>query len=234
MFEFYLKGGLLMHPILFFSVVALTITFERLWYFARLGGRDVHEKFEQIQQALMNGHQKKAKQVANTISGPLGMILKQGLSEAQHEIAAEQMAISGEKITKEAAKGLSLMALIPSLATLLGLLGTVIGLVLAFKKVAFIEGNVSPTLLASGIWVALITTAAGLIVAVPTLIAHHFFQNGVSKLQFEIEHYGSRLLLLLKDLSPETTLAEETSENPSRIVRSRPQTLDMLLSKGEP
>lgn len=81
---------------------------------------------------------------------------------------------------------------------MLGLLGTVVGLVEAFQKVAEMQERVSPASLASGIWAALITTVGGLFVTIPTLIAHHFFQGRVAHLAFRIEHYGCELLLLLK------------------------------------
>ena len=77
-------------------------------------------------------------------------------------------------------------------------LWTVVGLVEAFQRVAEMEARVSPALLASGIWAALITTVGGLFVAIPTFIVHHYFKRKVSHLAFQIEHYGSELLLLMK------------------------------------
>ena len=81
---------------------------------------------------------------------------------------------------------------------MLGLLGTVVGLVQAFQKVAEMEARVSPSLLASGIWAALVTTVGGLFVAIPVLIVHHYFQGKMAHLAFQVEHYGSELLLVMK------------------------------------
>jgi len=233
MFEFYLKGGLLMHPILLLSVIALTLSLERLWYFLGCRTRRIVPHFEDIENALIHHKREKAREIASRMSGPIGKILQKGLGESNYELAQERMAISGELIAKEATRGLSLLALIPSIATMLGLLGTVLGLVAAFKKVAFLQGNVSPALLASGIWVALITTVAGLIVAIPSLIAHHFFQSAVAKLQFEMEHYGSRLLLLLKSRASEPVPAPEVFQAPSLKSHAAQQDLQVALSKRD-
>ncbi len=200
MLDLYLKGGILMHPILAASVMALAITLERLWYFWRIGSREVNRRFERIEKLLSKGKVKEAARIAASISGPIGKILQIGLKETgeEPEIVAERMAICGDAIAREASKGLSLLALISPVSTMLGLLGTVFGMVLSFQRLSLIEGALSPALLASGIWVALITTVAGMTVAIPALIAHHTLQSRKERLIFEIEHFGSRLLLLLK------------------------------------
>lgn len=204
MFELYLKGGILMHAILASSIVMLSIVLERTWYFWRAGSREISREFEQIEALLLKGERKEAAALAAELSGPIGRVLQTGLNrtEDRHEITEERMAIFGEALMHEAEKGLSLLALIPSISTLLGLLGTVLGLVMAFQKVAFMEGNVSPALLASGIWVALLTTVAGLLVAIPALVAHYYIQNRLSRLTFEMEHFANRLLLVLKNTEP--------------------------------
>lgn len=200
MLELYLKGGVLMHPILAASVIALAISLERLWYFWRIGSGEVNQRFERIENLLSKGNEKQATRVAASISGPIGKILQIGLDKTEEnpEFIEERMAICGDTISREAAKGLSLLALIPSITTMLGLLGTVLGMVLSFQRLSLVTGSLSPALLASGIWVALITTVAGMAVAIPVLIAHHYLQSRKDHLIFEIEHFGSRLLLLLK------------------------------------
>jgi len=202
MLDLYLKGGALMHPLLAASVIALAITLDRLWYFWTLRSKELGRQFERIEKLLSNGKRKEAGTIAASIAGPIGKILQVGLDPAEEEpeIIEERMAIHGEAMAREASKGLSLLALIPPVSTLLGLLGTVLGMVLSFQRLALIEGAASPALLASGIWVALITTVAGMAVAIPALIAHHYLQSQKERLIFEIEHYGSRLLLQLKKM----------------------------------
>ncbi len=200
MLDLYLKGGVLMHPILAASILALAITLERLWYFWTLRAKTLEPRFKRIEHLISKGKENEAQALAASITGPIGKILQVGLNEKgiEPDLAAERMAIHGEAIAREAAKGLALLALIPPVTTMLGLLGTVLGMVFSFQRLALIEGAASPALLASGIWVALITTVAGMAVAIPALIAHHHLQSRKDRLVFEIEHYGSRLLLQLK------------------------------------
>ncbi len=202
-----------MHPILLCSIIMLTIVIERTAYFLRIRSANIPHHFALIEHALLKKNFKETQEIIEGLSGPIAHILHVGLKTPEEtiEVIEENMAIAGEQMAREAAKGVSLLALIPSVSTLLGLLGTIIGLSLAFKKVAGFEGQVSPVLLASGIWVSLITTVAGLSVAISGLIAHHFIQNRVSRLTFEIEHFGSRLLLLLKKTKPYDQSTKKTA-----------------------
>lgn len=199
MFDIYLKGGFLMHPILLISIVALAVALERGWFFWRLRG-DAQAAFEAMAERFSTGDRDGATRMAEKIAGPVGVVLKEGLVhwEDGPEIAQEAMAIRGEAVLQTVRRGIPILALIASVSTMLGLLGTVVGLVEAFQKVAEMEARVSPSLLASGIWAALVTTVGGLFVAIPTLIVHHYFQGKVAHLAFQIEHYGSELLLVMK------------------------------------
>lgn len=199
MLEVYLKGGFLMHPILIASVIALAVALERGWFFWHIRG-EAGSLFETLSEQLKKGEREGAIGAAGKIVGPIGVVLREGLKHREEgpEIVQEVMAIRGEEALRSARRGIPLLALIASISTMLGLLGTVVGLVEAFQKVAEMEARVSPALLASGIWVALITTVGGLFVAIPALIVHHYFQEKVTHLAFQIEHYGSELLLVMK------------------------------------
>ncbi len=199
MFDLYLRGGFLMHPIFIASVTAIAIALERGWFFWRIRG-DVQGSFEELKEWLIKKDLRTALKIAERAPGPVGIVLREGLKHWGEgaEIVQEVMAIRGEEVLRESQKGLSVLAMIASISTMLGLLGTVVGLVDAFQKVAEMKEHVSPALLASGIWMALITTVGGLFVAIPSLIVHHFFQQKISHLAFQIEHYVSELLLLLK------------------------------------
>ncbi|MFQ5596675.1 MAG: MotA/TolQ/ExbB proton channel family protein [Nitrospiria bacterium] len=217
MLELYLKGGFLMHPILVASVIALAVTLERLWYFWFTRSKALKARFERVENLLSIGKEKEAAAIAATLTGPIGSILQLGLNEPAEdpEIVAERMAIRGEEIDREAAKGLALLGLIPPVSTMLGLLGTVVGMVLSFQRLSLIQGALSPALLASGIWVALITTVSGMAVAIPALIAHYYLQGRKDRLVYEIEHYGSRLLVQLrKTHAPQDASSEKPDFNP--------------------
>lgn len=223
MLEFYLKGGVLMHPILVASIIAFTITIERCWFFWRMRTGKIALRFELIENLLIKGDEREAMAIATSMTGPIGKILQAGLKEPgeSHALAEERMAICGNDVSRETGKGLSLLALIPPVSTMLGLLGTVIGLVMAFQKISQIEGTHSPALLASGIWIALITTVAGMIVAILSLIAHHYLQSRSDNLIFQIEHFGNRLLLLLKKtraMQEAEAAAFDSESNPFRMA----------------
>jgi biopolymer transport protein ExbB len=89
---------------------------------------------------------------------------------------------------------LPLLSLIANLATLLGLLGTVMGMVKAFQQVANAQGTVNPSLLAGGIWEALLTTVVGLWIAIPALLFHYVLEQRVKRHAFEIDYYGTALI----------------------------------------
>lgn len=199
MLDLFVKGGFLMHPILIASILAFGIALERGWFFWKIRG-DARAVFEELKERLLKGDREITLKTAEEAPRPVGAVLKEGLVywEEGPEIVQEVMAIRSEEALREAQKGLSVLAVIASITPMLGLLGTVVGLVEAFQKVAEMQERVSPALLASGIWAALITTVGGLFVAIPTLIVYHYFQGKVAHLAFQLEHYGSELLLLLK------------------------------------
>jgi len=221
MLDFYMKGGALMHPILIASVVALAVALERGWFFWRSRG-NAGKSFEALSERLLKGDRQGAVAVAEKMIGPIAVVLREGLKHGEEgaEIAQEAMAIRGEEILRAAQKGIPALALIASISTMSGLLGTVVGLVVAFQKVAEMEARVSPALLASGIWAALITTVAGLVVAIPTLITHHYFQGKLTQFSFQIEHYGSEMILLLKRRARNELHGVETTPSTFRVSQS--------------
>jgi biopolymer transport protein ExbB len=87
--------------------------------------------------------------------------------------------------------------LIAGLSPLIGLLGTVVGMVKAFQQVATTQGAVDPSLLAGGIWEALLTTVDGLVVAIPALIVHHALDQRIKRYAYEMDYYSSALIRLL-------------------------------------
>ena len=81
---------------------------------------------------------------------------------------------------------------------MIGLLGTVLGMVEAFQKVSFMKSIVNPSVLASGIWEALITTVAGLFVGIPALIGYHLYSNRMKAIAFSMKHYSEEMLAIME------------------------------------
>ena len=179
MFEIVKSGGWLMLPILLCSVVALAIIVERLWSLQRKRITPKH-LVAQIWSLHSKG-QLNAEQIEALRKGsPLGRILATGLANLKHERAVMKESIeeTGRHVVHELERYLNSLGTIAAITPLLGLLGTVIGMIQVFSVITS-QGVGNPTVLAGGISVALITTAAGLSVAIPSLMFYRYFRGRV-------------------------------------------------------
>jgi len=180
MFEFILKGGMMMYPIILCSIVAIAIILNRAYHFFRIR-IDVSQFLSQIEQALQSNKIDIALKHAKNTRGPLSTIVEAGISNSQKDIVKWEKAISrvGTKELLKLEKNLRSLGIIAHISPLLGLLGTVTGMIKAFMKIQELGGKVDASVLAGGIWEALLTTAAGLFVAIPTMVAYHYFEGKV-------------------------------------------------------
>lgn len=191
MFELFAKGGPLMYPLLFCSILTIAYGMERGFHYFRAGrGKD---RPEEIHQLIEKGQTDKALQLAEATPGPVAAVLAEGLRHtgAQADLLEEMISLAGFRELVRLNKHLHILELIGRIAPLLGLLGTVMGMVGAFRQVAAAKGAVDPSLLAGGIWEALITTVAGLCVAIPALVLHHLYEDKVQGYAHLMKHYGT-------------------------------------------
>ncbi|MEJ2700018.1 MAG: MotA/TolQ/ExbB proton channel family protein [Desulfuromonadales bacterium] len=183
--ELFLKGGLLIWPILACSIVGTAIFFERLLLFRaaakiprkaiRLICELVREgNFAAARESLSLGKTKKF----SRLNGPERLMLE-GLSVESEDRQTLEMVLlhAVERETKRFSRYLGLLATLANIAPLLGLLGTVVGMIKAFKVVEAMGGRVNASVLAGGIWEAMLTTALGLIVAIPLILFHNYLEN---------------------------------------------------------
>ena len=188
------RGGPVMIPIVMCSVFSLAVIVERSYYFFRIHlGQDSRAFFERLRQAVEQHEWKEAQAVCESWRGPVarvaltGVLAHDGTPQEIDEVMEE--AAHGELPTVE--QHLRWLSTLAQVSTLLGLLGTVTGLVRAFQVIqakAGSSGNpVSPGDLAGGVWEALITTVAGLIIAIPTIIAYNYFAGRLGEVQFQME-----------------------------------------------
>ncbi|MFH1138317.1 MAG: MotA/TolQ/ExbB proton channel family protein [Pseudomonadota bacterium] len=175
MFDLLAKGGVLTTPILLCSVVALAIFMERL---IRLGSlrRKGLTVTERVVARLAQKDYEGARLEARRNPSPLGRVLGQGLEVADkdRETLETVLAHSIEEEARELSRYLQALATIANIAPLLGLLGTVLGMIKAFMAIQELGGKVNAAVLAGGIWEAMLTTALGLAVALPTMVAHSY------------------------------------------------------------
>jgi biopolymer transport protein ExbB len=185
--QFFLKGGPVMWPILICSLVAIAVVGERFFWWMREKSRREPQKLEQILAALENSDVSAAKQLSEGSEDPVIRMISRGLAHVGHVhsslLGALQLAAGIE--LKRAGRFLTVMDTMVTLAPLLGLLGTVTGLMRAFLSIGSAE--LSVTAVTGGIGEALIATACGLGIAIFSLIPYNFFSASVTQLQFELE-----------------------------------------------
>lgn len=194
MFEIVRSGGWLMLPIILCSVIAIAIVIERFWTLspARIAPRNaLPEVWGKIKQNQLDGGQLRELRM----SSPLGQILAAGLvnAKAGRAIMIESIELAASHVVHDMERYLSTLGTIAAIAPLLGLLGTVFGMIQVFGEIVNI-GNGNISVLAGGIAVALITTAAGLIVAIPALFFHRLFLRRVETLVVELERESIKLV----------------------------------------
>ncbi len=188
MFEFFAKGGVLVIPILFCSVVALAIFVERVIRFARMYKRGSGLELK-VAEKMLNNNDHEALEIAGASDSPMGRVLVQAMEvKDQDRDTLETVIIHA---TDEEVRGLSkylqALATIGNIAPILGLLGTVIGMIKAFMVIQEMGGKVNAAVLAGGIWEAMMTTALGLSVALPAMIAHSYLLSRVDAYEARLQ-----------------------------------------------
>jgi len=192
--ELYLTGGVFMHPILLCSVVGLAIILERIYYFAK-ARTDTRHLMGELLHVLQDQGFEAAQRMLHAKRGPIAAVLHSGLLRAKKGPEAVEKAIETAASIQTASleRGLIWLATVANIAPLLGFLGTVSGMIHAFEAIAAAE-EVSAKLVATGIYEALITTAAGLIVAIPVQTAHNYFVSRIDKFVIDMEESGAELV----------------------------------------
>ena len=143
-----------------------------------------------------NGKQLDASAIHNGTEGPVSRILEVGV-QARKEPRwklEEKLTVHGQEEIREPRNTLRGLAVTATTSPPMALLGTVVGMVKAFNKVAQYKGQVDPSLLAGGIWEALLTTAAGLALAIPVVIMLNYFERKVEAISFLLGKYGQYLI----------------------------------------
>ena len=198
MFELISSGGWLMVPIILCSVISVAIIIERLWTLKKdnVAPADLVVDIEQ----LLEQHQITEDRLEELEhSSYLGRILVAGLCVSNQTPAEIRRSIeeAGRHVVHELEKYLNALGTIAAITPLLGLLGTVIGMIKVFAAITAV-GVGNPQILAGGISEALITTAAGLSVGIPSLMFHRYFKGKINELTVDMEQHALRLLNLME------------------------------------
>jgi biopolymer transport protein ExbB len=194
MFEIVKAGGIMMVPIILASIITAAIVLERLWTLQRkrvLPAELTEKVWRWVEQRQIQDKHI----VALQQNSPLGKILAAGLANRHRErsIIKEAIEDTGRHVVHELDRFIGALGTIASLSPLMGLLGTVFGMIRTFNAIST-EGIGNPTALAGGIAEALITTAAGLTVAIPSLIAYKYLRGRVEGLVVQMEKEATKLV----------------------------------------
>lgn len=187
MVDFLAQGGLLMIPIGICSVLALAFSIERVWFLWQ-AHIPVTNFWDKLNPLLEEGSFSEAREQTRQFNGILARVVRQGLSvnPLTGDRAAEEMEAFGLEQVPRMERFLPALNFIARISPLLGLLGTVAGMIQTFSVIA--EAGVgNPELLAGGIYKALITTASGLAVGITTLFFHHLISRRVDHITHEME-----------------------------------------------
>ena len=210
MWEFMQKGGPIMWPILLCSVISFAIVIERL---LRLRQEQIDTKtfMEQISKSLKRNKVMEALDLCDRTGGPIAGILKAGILKHDRPRNEIREAIEDASIHEvpRLERNLPVLATVAQVAPLLGLLGTVTGLVKAFQVIeskATMLNPVNPGDLAGGIWEALLATTFGLCVAIPTYVAYNYLVSRVDGFVLDMERSATDLMNILGEKRDEHAL----------------------------
>lgn len=203
--SFLAKGGPVVIPIIFCSLLSVALICERFYRFHK--ARLKEPKFiEGIQRMIKENEHKKAIHQCRSAKTPIGNILAKGIEKSQNngmsvsrEELEKALAHAGQLELRQLDRYLPTLATIANIAPLLGLFGTVTGMIRAFMVIQNLGGKVNASVLAGGIWEALLTTALGLGVAIPTVIAYNYFVGKVESFAHDMQDSSVQLLETLQE-----------------------------------
>ncbi|MGH8474611.1 MAG: MotA/TolQ/ExbB proton channel family protein [Methylococcales bacterium] len=197
MFEIIQKAGILIWPIIGCSVLAMGIICERFWAL-RTSRVLPPGLLAQIWHLYREKQLDSARIRILARSSPLGAVLAAGINNYRHgrDIMKESIEDTGRQVVHELDRFVDTIGTIASISPLLGLLGTVVGMIKVFSAID-VGGMGDPLMVSRGISEALINTAAGLFVAIPSLIFHRYFQGRVTELVLKMEEEALKLVEIL-------------------------------------
>lgn len=199
MVDLFVKGGWMMYPILAASVLVLAVAVERCVYFLRIRNDD-DTLFRKVHDLLTGGKAAESVAACEAARGPVAASLAVCLRNLHKGAERAEVLIEheGSDLLADLEKHLRILSVTAQAAPLMGLLGTVTGMIRAFMSVEAFAGRASVSALAGGIWEALLTTAFGLCVAIPAMLVYHYFEGLVDDYERKIYRFAHEILDLAK------------------------------------
>jgi biopolymer transport protein ExbB len=215
-FEMFFKGGPVMYPIVAVLVVSIAVILERVvWWSVQTARRDA-DKLDKVYAAMEQGNIAGAVNLARGSKDPLVRTVWHGLSHVHSSVEGALQVASGVEIQR-AGRFMSVMDTTITLAPLLGLLGTVTGIMGSFNFVG--AADLAPAKVSGGIAEALIATACGLGIAIFSLIFFNFFNARVARLMFELESTSNNVILMLNSLrNRNNNVTDQNAHQPQQFA----------------
>lgn len=206
-------GYLDMALILFCSVAALAYVIDRLYHFSRIK-LESRRFLQELKDLLREEQVYQAMARCDESPGPVAAACKTVIKNIDKDKVTMQDAVEATALYEipRLQKHLNKLSTIANIAPLLGLLGTVVGMIQAFQRIQMNEtGSVNANALAGGIWVALLTTAFGLTVAIPSIVAYNYFQSRAKKHAVDMERSTTELMHFIEHRRSEDARAKRRS-----------------------
>ncbi|MBO8126416.1 MAG: MotA/TolQ/ExbB proton channel family protein [Firmicutes bacterium] len=198
MIELFRQGGIIMYPLLFLSILALAVIIERIYYFLMIRD-DLEEVMDKVESALKRDRVLEAMQIARRAKGPVAAVLAAAIAhkgESRH-VLEDYVRKAGSEELYKLERGLPVLEMIVTISPLLGLLGTVLGIIESFNILGAMQGVSEPAVLSVGIAKALLTTATGLAIAIPVAVFHTYFNRRIDKFLLEMNKRSVDIVNLL-------------------------------------
>jgi biopolymer transport protein ExbB len=193
MLNFFIRGGPIMYPLLICSLISVAVIVERIIFWLDVKRSRNAPLISDMLQLAEQGHYEKAAQRARGSKDYIARVLLEGIVHRSYSLS-QALEMGAEEEVKRMRKNLTILDTIITLAPLLGILGTVIGIINSFHLLGA-AGIESPRVVTEGIAQALITTATGLAIAIMTLIPYNYFLSRIEHTAREIEKFASSLEL---------------------------------------
>ena len=193
-----IKGGLVMIPIIALSIIGLAMILERAWTLWKIR-LDIPQFAQEIFLHLERGQFQKALERCGKVKHPIADVFKLGILNRtlKREDIESMMEREGDEQVQYLEQYLGALIIIIGVEPMLGFLGTIIGLIRAFMAWEQLGSNITVSALAAGIYQAMITTAAGLIVAIPYYVIYHLIVGKIKGHAQEMTYYGNELIDIL-------------------------------------
>lgn len=198
--QLFKDGGIFMWPLLLVAIFGIGVVLER-FYNLRRAAIDAEKFFKSLEEALRTGGPDKAAELCSKTPGPVASVIHAGLLRLHRGLDHVERAIENAGTVEMAflERGLIWLATVANIGPLLGFLGTVSGMINAFQAIKA-AGDVEPTQVAGGISEALITTVAGLVIAIPIQFFHNLFASRIDQIIVDMEEHTAAFVDVLDEM----------------------------------